>query len=122
MPVSIRPSAGRTSQQYAAKNGDEVKTYEFLFVPQRDVRRNPTFVVGAVTSANDVRFHTRRFETLLVHAQTPLGSAFVLVRGLHTRGPFRPSSRQPPATGVTDTITSARRGPGVSRHTHSAAQ
>ncbi len=107
------------------------KKPKFLFAVARGVQRNPTPSGEAVTSTNDVRFHTRRSEARSHGHRTPLQGAFVLVRGLHTRGAFRCSSRQPLVTQVTCGLTirsprrrrAARGGRGVSwRLPHNAAQ
>jgi len=117
------------------RNGDlyesRLKREVFLFAVARGVQRNPTPSGEAVTSTNDVRFHTRRSEARSHGHRTPLQGAFVLVRGLHTRGAFRCSSRQPLVTQVTCGLTirsprrrrAARGGRGVSwRLPHNAAQ
>ena len=81
----------------------------FLFAVARGVQRNPTPSGEAVTSTNDVRFHTRRSEAFGDPSAGPLQSAFVLVRGLHTRGPPERSSRQPPVFQVIAHIGDLRR-------------
>ncbi len=122
--VSIRCREGRTAEQpgpgthtlgavrfyslsrgaYSGTGGLDARqaiVAVFLFAVARGVQRNPTLSGEAVTSTNDVRFHTRRPEPFSEGVRRPLGRAFVLVRGLHTRGPPERSSRQPPVLQAT---------------------
>lgn len=96
--VTIRCREGRTAEPARHRIAG---AGEFLFAVARGVQRNPTPSGEAVTSTNDVRFHTRRPEPFSEGVRRPLGRAFVLVRGLHTRGPPERSSRQPPVLQAT---------------------
>ena len=98
--VSIRCREGRTAEHtttITVCNKERV----FLFAVAKGVQRNPTPSGEAVTSTNDVRFHTRRPEAFGDPSSGPLQSAFVLVRALHTRGISGRFSRQPLVTQVT---------------------
>lgn len=104
--VTIRCREGRTAEPARHRIAG---AGEFLFAVARGVQRNPTLCGEAVTSTNDVRFHTRRPEPFSEGVRRPLVRAFVLVRGLHTRGPPERSSRQPPVFQVIAHIGDLRR-------------